>query len=71
MDGLNSTQSRQERPGSGQSLGGRLVKALQQLQDRGYADKYRAPGAGPIHLIGVAFSKDQRNIVAFDTETLP
>ncbi len=45
-------------------------KALQQLKDRGYADKYRHPGAGPIHLIGVEFSKDQRNIVAFETETL-
>ncbi len=45
-------------------------KALQQLKDRRYADKYRAPGAGPIHLIGVEFSKDQRNLVAFETETL-
>ena len=45
-------------------------KALQQLKDRGYADKYRHPGAGPIHLIGVEFSKDQRNIVAFEVETL-
>ncbi len=45
-------------------------KALQQLKDRGYADKYRHPGAGPIHLIGVEFSKDQRNIVAFETDTL-
>ncbi len=43
-------------------------KALQQLKDRGYADKYR--GAGPVHLIGVEFSKDQRNIVAFDVENL-
>ena len=45
-------------------------KALQQLKDRGYADKYRSPGAGPVHLIGVEFSKDQRNLVAFETETL-
>ncbi len=43
-------------------------KALQQLQDRGYAEKYRA--AGPVHLIGVEFSKAARNIVAFDTLTL-
>ncbi|MBS0508203.1 MAG: ATP-binding protein [Proteobacteria bacterium] len=43
-------------------------KALQQLQDRGYAEKYRADG--PVHLVGVEFSKDGRNIVAFDTLTL-
>ena len=43
-------------------------KALQQLQDRGYADKYRADG--PVHLIGVEFSRDSRNIVGFDTLSL-
>ena len=41
--------------------------ALAQLQARGYADKYRALGQ-PIHLIGVEFSKDTRNLVAFDVE---
>ena len=41
--------------------------ALAQLQERGYADKYRALGQ-PIHLIGVEFSKDERNIAAFDVE---
>ncbi|MBI3230902.1 MAG: AAA family ATPase, partial [Burkholderiales bacterium] len=40
-------------------------KALQQIQDKRYADKYRALGL-PIHLIGVEFAKDVRNIVAFD-----
>ncbi|MBS0608090.1 MAG: ATP-binding protein [Proteobacteria bacterium] len=45
-------------------------KALQQLQDRGYAEKYRARGE-PIHLIGVEFSRDSRNIVAFDVQALP
>ncbi|MFC4623242.1 ATP-binding protein [Comamonas nitrativorans] len=44
-------------------------KALQQLQDRNYAEKYRSRGE-PIHLIGVEFSRDSRNIVAFDTLTL-
>lgn len=43
-------------------------KALQQLRDRAYADKYRP--AGPVHLVGVEFSKDNRNIVGFETETL-
>ncbi|WP_458735713.1 ATP-binding protein [Zobellella taiwanensis] len=42
-------------------------KALQQLKDRNYADKYRAQGL-PIHLIGVEFSREQRQIVAFERE---
>ncbi len=33
-------------------------KALQQIKDKGYADKYRAEGY-PIHLIGVEFSREQ------------
>ncbi|MEN9897767.1 MAG: hypothetical protein RLZZ66_1416 [Pseudomonadota bacterium] len=40
-------------------------KALQQLQDRGYAEKYLALGQ-PIHLIGVEFSKKKRSVVGFD-----
>jgi len=41
--------------------------ALAQLQARRYADKYRALEQ-PIHLIGVEFSKDERNVAAFDVE---
>ena len=41
--------------------------ALAQLQERRYADKYRALGQ-PIHLIGVEFSKDERNLTAFAVE---
>ena len=41
--------------------------ALAQLQERRYADKYRGLGQ-PIHLIGVEFSKDERNVAAFDVE---
>ena len=41
--------------------------ALAQLQARRYADKYRGLGQ-PIHLIGVEFSKDERNVAAFDVE---
>ncbi|ANB03210.1 ATP-binding protein [Ectothiorhodospira sp. BSL-9] len=44
-------------------------RALEQIKARGYADKYRASGK-PIHLIGVEFSSEQRQIVAFDIETL-
>ena len=39
--------------------------ALAQLQARGYAEKYRALGE-PIHLLGVEFSRDARNIAAFE-----
>ena len=39
--------------------------AMAQLQEKGYADKYRGLGQ-PIHLIGVEFSKDTRNITAFE-----
>jgi hypothetical protein len=44
-------------------------RALQQIRDRGYADKYRARGE-PIHLIGVEFSRKQRSVVGFEVETL-
>ena len=43
--------------------------AMAQLQERRYADKYRALEQ-PICLIGVEFSKDERNIVAFDVESV-
>ena len=44
-------------------------RALQQIKDMNYADKYQARSE-PIHLIGVEFSKASRNIVGFDVETL-
>ena len=43
-------------------------KALQQIKDKQYADKYRSLNQ-PIHLIGVEFSKVDRNIVGFEVET--
>ena len=39
--------------------------ALAQLRERRYADKYRAEGE-PIHLIGVEFSRESRNVTAFE-----
>ena len=39
--------------------------AMAQLQSRGYADKYRGLDQ-PIYLIGVEFSKNTRNITAFE-----
>jgi hypothetical protein len=44
-------------------------RALQQLKDRGYADKYRATGQ-PIHRIGVEFSRVGRNVVGFEVDTV-
>lgn len=41
-------------------------KALQQIRDRRYAEKYRARGE-PIHLIGVEFSRESRSVVGFET----
>ena len=42
--------------------------ALQQVKDKAYADKYRSLNQ-PIHLIGVEFSKDERNVVGFEVES--
>jgi hypothetical protein len=42
-------------------------RALQQIKDKHYADKYQGTSA-PIYLIGVEFSKDTRNIVGFEVE---
>jgi hypothetical protein len=44
-------------------------RALQQIKERGYADKYRAEGQ-PIHLIGVEFSREQRSVMGFEVETV-
>ena len=41
--------------------------AMAQLKDRRYADKYRGLGQ-PIHLVAVEFSKDARNVAAFEVE---
>ena len=41
--------------------------ALAQMRTRGYADKYRQPNR-PIHLLGVAFSRESRNLAAFEAE---
>ena len=41
--------------------------AMAQLKARRYADKYRGSGE-PIHLVGVEFSRDTRNVVGFEVE---
>ena len=40
--------------------------ALPQLRERDYAAEYRGRGE-PIHLIGVEFSRETRNLIAFET----
>jgi hypothetical protein len=44
-------------------------RALQQIKDRGYANKYAAEGQ-PIHLIGVEFSRKRRTLAGFEVESL-
>ena len=41
--------------------------AIAQLKEKRYADKYRALGR-PIHLVAVEFSRDTRNLTAFEVE---
>jgi hypothetical protein len=41
-------------------------RALQQLQNKAYADKYRSHGL-PISLVGVEFSRETRNVVGFES----
>ena len=38
-------------------------QAIDQIQEKGYAEKYRDRGE-PVHLVGVAFSGDDRNLAA-------
>ena len=42
-------------------------RALAQIRDRGYANKYRGLGE-PIHLVGIEFSRATRNIAGFEAE---
>ena len=41
--------------------------AMAQLKARGYAEKYRGAGE-PIHLVAVEFSRETRNVTAFEVE---
>ena len=45
-----------------------LAEIIEQIKDKAYADKFKSQGKS-IHLIGVEFSKESRNIVAFDVES--
>ncbi len=43
--------------------------AIEQLKERGYADRYRGLGE-PIHLVGVEFSAEERNVTRFETKRI-
>ena len=45
----------------------RAGAALAQMKERGYADKYRHLRV-PVHLVGVEFSKETRNVKRFETD---
>ena len=45
----------------------RAGAALAQMKERGYADKYRHLRV-PVHLVGVEFSKETRNVNRFETD---
>ena len=45
---------------------GAAGSALAQRRERGYAAKYRA-ASRPVHLIGIEFSRETRNISRFET----
>ncbi|NEV63682.1 ATP-binding protein [Thiorhodococcus minor] len=44
-------------------------RALEQIKERGYADKYRNSDQ-PVYLIGAEFSRERRSLVAFEVERL-
>ena len=44
-----------------------MARALAQMRDQGYAEKYRDRG-GPIHLVGVVFGREERTLLAVRAE---
>ena len=46
-----------------------VANALQQIRDRGYADKYRLDGRS-ITLVGLCFSSETRNITNWQSQPL-
>ncbi|PID63564.1 MAG: hypothetical protein CR974_01660 [Gammaproteobacteria bacterium] len=49
------------------------IKAIEQIKDKNYADKFQAQQAErnqPIVMMGVVFGREERNIVAFEIEVL-
>jgi hypothetical protein len=46
----------------------RLAPSLDQITQRGYAEKYRLDGR-PVTKVGIAFSSEERNITDWQAET--
>ncbi|MDE0102510.1 MAG: AAA family ATPase, partial [Bryobacterales bacterium] len=44
-----------------------MDRALSQMRERGYGERYRARGE-PIHLVGVVFGREERNLLAVEAE---
>ncbi len=44
-----------------------MVRAMAQIRERGYAEKYRARGE-PIHLLAVVFGRQERNLIGVRAE---
>ncbi len=44
-----------------------MARAMRQIRDRGYAEKYRSRGE-PIHLVGAVFGRSERNLLAVRAE---
>ena len=51
----------------GQGAAAAEVEAMAQMRERGYADKHRG-GNEPVHLIGVVFGGEERNLLAVRAE---
>ncbi len=52
-----------------EELGEKGIKAIEQIKDRNYADKFTSQDK-PIILMGVVFGRDERNIIDFVVENL-
>ena len=51
----------------GQGAEQAMDEAMGQMRERGYADKHRDRG-GPIHLVGIVFGRERRNLLGVRTE---
>ena len=53
--------------GEGEAADTALDRAINQMRERGYADKFRDRGE-PVHLVAVVFGREQRNLLALRAE---
>ncbi|MCY4444765.1 MAG: AAA family ATPase [Proteobacteria bacterium] len=54
---------------SSQTIDKALQNAIQQIKDRRYADQHKGY-KGPIHILGIVFNKEERNVVGIRHEKL-